>query len=234
MKKRDAYVDDDDDEIVPDGGSVRVPMRMMDSARRLADHRPGFRVGDATDRKAVRDARTEMIRRAENAWRDARRKRDEEGEDDEDEDETDDARARRWDARAISDARAAATAAYVARTHRMTDAWRLRPSRDGAGGPDAEEMLRRHLRDAGGEPDAATQLLRGGEPDSNNAEGLLRRICAAMSPTTSRPAAMPRGVATATISRTPGRPTRAPPPRSSGRASGGEAADKGRRSAASA
>jgi hypothetical protein len=64
-RKTDTYVDDD--EIIPDGGSVRRRLILMDG--RFADHRPGFRMGDAADRQVVRDARQQMIKRAENAWR---------------------------------------------------------------------------------------------------------------------------------------------------------------------
>jgi hypothetical protein len=66
--KRDAViriVSDDDDEI-PDGRSVRVPMVLMDS---MAGHRPGY--VQLTDEQVAmrREARDAMIRRAENAWR---------------------------------------------------------------------------------------------------------------------------------------------------------------------
>jgi hypothetical protein len=135
MRKRDAYVDDDD--MVPDGGSVRRRLILMDG--RFADHRPGYRMGDAADRKVVRDARDAMIRRAENAWRDARRRRDD---DEDDDDELDNN-----DRRSISDARAMAMrkASYMAWRARLADAWRMSPTRDGPGGADAEELLRRHL-----------------------------------------------------------------------------------------
>jgi hypothetical protein len=72
------YLDDEEDgnEIVPPGGSVKVPMTLADSRRfaRFAldadDHRPHYGRPDVSDaRAAARDARNEMIRRAERAWR---------------------------------------------------------------------------------------------------------------------------------------------------------------------
>ena len=72
---------DDDDTIfgnyvVPDGGSVRVRVDMMDNVRRevfdAANHRPGFRsstdaaVQDA--RRIARDARNEYVQRLTSAW----------------------------------------------------------------------------------------------------------------------------------------------------------------------
>jgi hypothetical protein len=79
------YLDDPDDEVA-DGESVRVPVFLTDTVRfedgephfvratagadlDLADHQPGFRYATDAARAAVRDARNEMIRRAENAWR---------------------------------------------------------------------------------------------------------------------------------------------------------------------
>jgi hypothetical protein len=75
--RRTAYVDDDYEGEVPDGGVVRVRLDMMDAVQRavagMGDHQPGYRpesdaaVRDA--RAAARDAREAMIKRAENAWR---------------------------------------------------------------------------------------------------------------------------------------------------------------------
>src|SRR5262249_61038987 len=88
--------DDDDEEVVRDGESVRVPVFLVDTIRfeddgprflrmadeavrdtgaatRDADHRPGFRYATDAARAAVRDARDEMIRRGEKAWRTAHR-----------------------------------------------------------------------------------------------------------------------------------------------------------------
>src|SRR5262245_10645337 len=99
---------DDDETEVPDGGSVKVRMNMMDSMQRRVAfdayaHQPGYvRLTDAqaTMRREARDA---MIKRAENAWRsDARRKP---PDDDDDDDELDNSRERRsTDAQAIADA----------------------------------------------------------------------------------------------------------------------------------
>jgi hypothetical protein len=141
------YIDDDNVEI-PDGGRVRVPIMTMDAKFDARDHQPGFRyASDAAVRDARRralDAREAMIRRAERAWCDARQKRD----DDDDVDDDDaNSRERSRDAR---DARAVATASYIAMCARLRDAWRSSPS-DGAGGPDADALLARHLR--GDEPD---------------------------------------------------------------------------------
>jgi hypothetical protein len=71
---RDGYVDDDDSE-VRDGQSVRVRLDMMDSMQRAVfdayGHQPGYaRLTDA-QAKLRREARGGMIRRAQNAWRDA-------------------------------------------------------------------------------------------------------------------------------------------------------------------
>src|SRR5262245_10279205 len=67
--------DDDDDDIVRDGESVRCPVLLMDSVQRevaafdFRGHQPHF-VSDATNvRRISRDARTEMIERAQEAWK---------------------------------------------------------------------------------------------------------------------------------------------------------------------
>jgi hypothetical protein len=74
MRKRDAYVDLDD-EIVPDGGSVRRPMLLMDGRRFAFDaenHRPhyGRPTGAVHDARKVRTAaRNAYLRRLTDAWR---------------------------------------------------------------------------------------------------------------------------------------------------------------------
>jgi len=139
---------------------VRVPVMLMDSMQRSVAfdayaHQPGY----ARPRREARDA---MIKRAENAWRKKN------GDDDDDDDEElDNACSRRTDARSISDARAAATASYIALCARLRDAWRSSPSRDGAGGPDAEELLRRPL--GGNDPDDD------GAPDPGDPMAVMRR-----------------------------------------------------------
>jgi hypothetical protein len=99
----------DDDEVIPDGGRVHVPLMLCDSRRNLTDtfqldgatldqFRPGYRVlGDKTvvAHNSIRDpARAEMIDRATNAWRgstgacapiDARKRKPDPDEDDDDE-----------------------------------------------------------------------------------------------------------------------------------------------------
>jgi hypothetical protein len=88
-------ITDDDDEVLADGESVRVPLFLVDTVRLdendqphflhgRAMHQPGFRVTDAASssntmpdfdvalrnaQQAALDARQQMIRRAENAWR---------------------------------------------------------------------------------------------------------------------------------------------------------------------
>jgi hypothetical protein len=117
--RRTYYVDEDDvPDIIPPGSTLRVPLRLHDArARRLTDHQPGYRVGDAADRRAVRVARQDMIDRATSAWRtDARRKKP----DDDDENNNNDRR------RGAADARTAARDAYV---RRLTSAWKT-PQRD--------------------------------------------------------------------------------------------------------
>jgi hypothetical protein len=143
---RRKYIDDDEAraDVARDGEVIRTPMRFMDAAaRRFADHQPGYRLRDAADRQAVRDAREQMIRRAENAWRDARRKRDDD-DDDDDDDEPDNSNDR-----SISDGRAMAMrkASYLAWRARLADAWRMSPTTNGPGSAAAEELLRRHLGD---------------------------------------------------------------------------------------
>src|SRR3974377_1212137 len=57
-----------------DAGLPEHPRASADAD--LADHQPGFRYATDDARKQVRDARDQMVRRAENAWRlDARRKK---------------------------------------------------------------------------------------------------------------------------------------------------------------
>jgi len=136
MRKRDHL--DLDDDIVADGESVRRPMLMM-------DHRPGYaRLTDAQVR-ARREARDAYVQKLQTAWRtDARRKRDDDDEDDDDELDNND--------RSISDACAMAMrkAAYISWRARLSDAWRMTPTRDGPGSAAAEELLRCHL--GGDEP----------------------------------------------------------------------------------
>jgi hypothetical protein len=84
--------DDDDDGVVADGETVSVRVNLTDTVRfdedgrerflrmaddnmmdantfDVADHQPGFRFAPRAQRQSVCDARDEMIRRAENAWR---------------------------------------------------------------------------------------------------------------------------------------------------------------------
>jgi hypothetical protein len=163
MKNRNH--DDDDDEI-EDGATLRTPLALMDGrdGRRVfltdtvrfdENDQPHFlRATDETDaRAAARDARDEMIRRAENAWCDARRKK---PPSDDDDDGDDDGERRGADAQGIADARQAAYDAYV---RRLTNAWRT-PTRDFAE-PDTvtrpEDLARRHLRT---DPDDDAQARR--------------------------------------------------------------------------
>jgi hypothetical protein len=87
MRYNDYRDDKDDDHIVPDGGSVRVRMQMMDALQRSVavgfgtfnarDHQPGYRTAlDAGMPPHVRDARARanaaydaMCARLTNAWR---------------------------------------------------------------------------------------------------------------------------------------------------------------------
>jgi hypothetical protein len=76
-KPKDAYLEDDD--VVPDGTTIRVPIMVMDAAQRaiagvdLSDYAPGFRLAaDAAVRDArgaARDAYNEMVKRAQTAGR---------------------------------------------------------------------------------------------------------------------------------------------------------------------
>jgi hypothetical protein len=154
MRKTDAYIGDVE---IPDGQSVKVRLSMMDSLQRaMMGHRSGYvRLSDA--QVAARErVRAKWIKQLGDAWRtDARRKRPDDDDEDDDEDEVQGAAGQaKTDPRKIGrsavDARAAATAAYYQMVQRLQDAWRM--PRDG------------------GEPDAATQLLRGHlrtEPDND-------------------------------------------------------------------
>jgi hypothetical protein len=148
----------DDDDVMPDGHSLRVPMVMMDSAR--------GHVGYTTDQLRMRkQARDEYIARMTDAWRspsshDARSDNgelcpmcngngylDPDPDDDNDDDDSD--RRRRTDARSISDARAMADASYRSMVRRTERAWQFRDAAElsaavDPGEPDAA-VMRRHL-----------------------------------------------------------------------------------------
>jgi hypothetical protein len=147
--------DADDDVVVPDGGSVRVPLYLQDAVRfsddgeprfmraadaevadAMAGHRPGYATLSAEQIAARRAGRRAMIDRATSAW-DARRKPPPDP--DEDDDDAPDAP---W----VPDARKG-RAEYV---RRLTDAWRhpvdaAQP--DQSTSPDDPAlMMRKHLR----------------------------------------------------------------------------------------
>ena len=137
----------DDDEIVRDGQSVKVPMTIMDSRRPVsfdaAAHQPGFRSDTASYLEAyrrscadvalpsgrvsdadVRAARSAWIEDTTSAWKaDARKKKppDDDGDDDDDDDDN---RGSSLNRNKQSDSRDD----YV---KRLTDAWRT-PVRDAA------------------------------------------------------------------------------------------------------
>ena len=69
--------DDELDDVLRDGGRLRVPTVMMDALQRsvagyddAAFHRPGFRVGEGTSRDASELAYAESVRVLADAWRD--------------------------------------------------------------------------------------------------------------------------------------------------------------------
>ncbi|HMF29764.1 MAG TPA: hypothetical protein VKE42_13380 [Candidatus Cybelea sp.] len=74
----------DDDEIIRNGGKIRVPMMMMDSSRTVAidygddppaAHRPGFRrAADPAMRDASDKAYDAMLKRMSNAWKSVERR----------------------------------------------------------------------------------------------------------------------------------------------------------------
>jgi hypothetical protein len=81
MRKNDAYLDD---EMVPDGTTLKVPVFAMDALQRavggvdLSGHQPGYRTGMSNAavrdaRTAARDARNGYVRRTCEAWRTAGR-----------------------------------------------------------------------------------------------------------------------------------------------------------------
>jgi hypothetical protein len=142
MKHDDAL---DDYDIIPDGGTIRVPMVVMDGARPRS----------LADAQLMRErARVHWIKSLQDVWRaplDARRSRvaepDDEPDDDDDEDEDNRGRERRTDARSIADARAMASRAYDQMCRRLEQAWRT-PAR-GASQPDTGSSPARdasHLR----------------------------------------------------------------------------------------
>jgi hypothetical protein len=118
------------EEPVEDGGEVRVPMLLCDTA----GHRPGHWVSPLSDaevrdldrlrrlreRAAVVDAREEMIARARSAWRDGRRKVDPDEDDEEDDDEAN----LRHESPSV-DARAAAVRARDAYVASLGRAWQM-------------------------------------------------------------------------------------------------------------
>src|SRR6516165_8814781 len=90
--KRDSVIriDDDDDNIARDGETVSVRVNLTDTVRFDEDGREHF-VRNEAARTATRDARDEMIRRTEDAWKaDARRKAKPPPDDDDDGDDGDD------------------------------------------------------------------------------------------------------------------------------------------------
>jgi hypothetical protein len=152
----------DDDDIVEDGGSVRVRMAVMDGTD-LSHHRPGFRVSDEASksptvgdmdaaRDAARSARVAWIADMQDAWRmDARPKKKPPPDDDDDDDDD--------GGRSTTDARQAARDAYDGMVRRAENAWRMGPVRDAAE-PDTSssaETMRKHLRT---DPDNDVQAKR--------------------------------------------------------------------------
>jgi hypothetical protein len=97
-KKTDGRWVGDDEEVIPDGGRVHVPLMLCDSRRNLTDtfavdgdfaqHRPGFRlIGDQAVRDSVRSARDTYVRDLQSAWKmDRKRKPPDDDEDDDDDD----------------------------------------------------------------------------------------------------------------------------------------------------
>lgn len=83
MKHADAYLDDDDDTVVPDGGVVRVPLYLTDSMQGVpaglrfhdgmghpAGHKRGYVFGgNAEQRQRVAAAYDERTTRLQHAWR---------------------------------------------------------------------------------------------------------------------------------------------------------------------
>jgi hypothetical protein len=95
MRKNAAYLDDDD--MVPDGGSVKVRLELMDALqRRIASsmvdadaHRPHFaQPADAALEQRRREARQSMIDRATTAWRMGDQAPDDPDEDDDPDDDS--------------------------------------------------------------------------------------------------------------------------------------------------
>jgi hypothetical protein len=148
----DCFDDDDDDDEVADGQTLRVPALLMDSANAMLGRRPQFAALTDAQVAARRDARDEMIKRAEQAWRnpaDARRRKppDDENGNGDDPDEDEDNLGREKDRRSV-DARAGARDAYHQMVGRLNNAWKT-PNRDAVEPPaphdDPVAAMRRHL-----------------------------------------------------------------------------------------
>jgi len=134
--------DVEDDDMIEDGGSVRVPMTMMDA--RLTDA--------VSARRKAQNVRARWVRSLTDSWKmppgqpvsDARRKRD-------DDDDDDAADGRRRPLRGAADARAISNTAYRRMVAGLQDAWRT-PSRDAAlPHEDPAAAMRAHL--GGGDDD---------------------------------------------------------------------------------
>jgi hypothetical protein len=109
----------DDNEIVPEGMSLRVPVQLCDS---MAGHRPGYADPgwrEIYDRRCAFEAR-QAIDSARDQWRDGKRRREPEPDEDDDDDD------------ATNDVRAPSIRARDEMVSQLRDAWR-RPAEVGPG-----------------------------------------------------------------------------------------------------
>jgi hypothetical protein len=124
---------EDDDDVVADGESVRVPLYLCDDATQRAIATDGLRLHDGMGRPAGYKSGYVFSGNIEHSQRDA------------------------YDAAAVRDARREARAARRVWIEDMTTAYRRTPHTDN-GEPDAAEaLLRRHLRSTEPDEDAAAR-----------------------------------------------------------------------------
>jgi hypothetical protein len=206
MKREYLDLDDSDEtnpEIVPEGGSVRTPLFLVDAVRfdenrqpyfvrasdgadlNLADHQPGYRLATDAARVASSTARQEMIDKATSAFRTRRRRDDEDDEEDEEEDDRYKTEVEGSEGQNRTNPRRIGVSSLTVRSddsRSLADARaRARASYD-AMCSRLRSAWRTPARDAGAQPSnsSSPEIMRrylhgGDEPDSNNAEGLMQR-----------------------------------------------------------
>jgi hypothetical protein len=141
MRNEDAYYDDD--MVVPDGASVKVPIVLMDGVQRrfaAENHQPHF--AELSDEQQQRRARTrtEYVQQLSDAWRSPA---------------TGGKRRKEGTVPSFQDADRRRSAAYDAYVRRLTNAWRDQDTPEPDDDPD--NLMKRHLST---EPDEDTDSRR--------------------------------------------------------------------------